>query len=84
MQLCGCCGNIVNQQEIGFWADIDNIKLGVGVRLYFMNLLYHTFIFLLGFFLYSLYALITNVNASNRQATSPTADIGLGPKLQQF
>jgi hypothetical protein len=79
----------VNQVEIGFGADIDNIKLGVGVRLYFMNLLYHTLIFLLGFFLYSLYALITNANASSTPPptatqSSPTADIGLGPKLQQF
>jgi hypothetical protein len=55
----------VNQNQIGFGSNIDNIKLGVGVRLYFMNLLYHILIFLVGFFLYSLYALITNSNASS-------------------
>jgi hypothetical protein len=37
----------------------------VGVRLYFLTLLYHVLLFLVGFFLYSLYALITNVNASS-------------------
>lgn len=41
----------------------------MGVRLYFMNLLYHILIFFVGFFLYSLYALITNSNASSKYFT---------------
>ena len=90
MQLCPCCGNIVNKEEISFTANIENIKVGVGVRLYFMSLLYHILIFLLGFFLYSIYSLITNLNASSKHYTiiedsqgqrSVTSDIGLGSKL---
>lgn len=55
-----------------------------------MSLGYHILIFLLGFFLYSIYALITNLNASRTHFTiiedsqasgSVTADIGLGSKL---
>ena len=57
-----------------------------------MSLLYHILIFLLGFFLYSIYALITNLNASRNHykiiedshgSGSVTADIGLGSKLMQ-
>jgi hydrogenase-4 membrane subunit HyfE len=66
--------------------------MGVGVRLYFLNLLYHILIFALGFFLYSLYSIITNSNASRIiigyieetvVKSSPTAEIGLGNKLEK-
>lgn len=80
----------MNKEEIAFTANIENIKVGIGVRLYFMSLMYHILIFLLGFFLYSIYALVTNLKASrthsiiiedSQASGSVTADIGLGSKL---
>jgi hypothetical protein len=63
--LCGCCGNIVNQGAIGFGQALCQIKLGVGVRLYFTTLMHSIAIFILAFLMYSLYAMITNLNASS-------------------
>lgn len=43
---------------------MENIKMGIGARLYFMSLHYHILIFMVGFLLYSIYALVTNSRAS--------------------
>ena len=44
---------------------MEDIKLGIGTRLYFLTLLYHILVFTVAFVFYSLYALITNLNASS-------------------
>ena len=67
MKLCTCCGNIVNQKEISFLCQLDQIRLGIGVRMYFTTLIYFMLTLLIAFFLYSLYAMITNINASSIQ-----------------
>ena len=66
LQLCSCCGNIVNQKEIAFTTQLPQIKLGVGVRLYFTTLIHYTIVFLVTFVMYSLYTMITNINASSK------------------
>ena len=65
LKLCSCCGNIVNQNEISFLCQLSQIRLGIGVRMYFTTAIYFMVIFLVAFFMYSLYAMITNINASS-------------------
>lgn len=90
LKLCPCCGNIVNQTDIPFWTPLEQVRLGVGVRLYFLTVLYHSAIFLGAFFIYSLYVIVTNLAASSQssskicEVTCPTARLGLGGKLDQY
>jgi hypothetical protein len=88
--LCACCGNIVNQTDIPFLTSLEQVRLGVGVRLYFSTLLYHSVIFLGAFLVYSLFGLATNLTASNIEGSKlctvvcPTARLGLGGKLDHY
>jgi hypothetical protein len=46
-------------------CQLGQIRLGIGVRLYFTTLIYFIVIFSAAFLMYSLYAMITNLNASS-------------------
>ena len=48
---------------------MDNVDLGVGVRLYFMSISHHAVIITLAFLIYALFALITNIVASVNNRT---------------
>ena len=66
VNICDCCGKIVNKEDIPFLTDMDEVKLGIGVRLYFMTLLFNLAIFIVGFLFYSLCEVIHNMRISRK------------------
>ena len=59
--VCKCCGLLLQDEELPYCTSFDELKMGVGVHLYFRSLLYNSIVFLLMFFIYSIYAMITNL-----------------------
>jgi len=54
-------------EEIPYCTDFEDMKLGIGVKLYFKTLGYTLFVYLIGFLLYSLYSIITNAETAGIQ-----------------
>ena len=65
MKICECCGSLEQRENLSLCTSFDDINLGVGVRLYFMSLGYTALLFLFAFFLYSVYAIITNIETAS-------------------
>lgn len=54
-------------EELSYFINLEDLNLGVGVYLFFKNYFFHAIVFLLMFFIYSLFSLITNIKIFNQQ-----------------
>lgn len=67
---CSCCGMISQDERLPYSTPIKDLNIGVGVLLFFRNYLFHSFVFLMMFLFYSIFAMITNVISYNDDLSS--------------
>ena len=93
MKVCECCGLMQQDTQLRCCTDIDEIDVGVGVKLYFKNIANHAVIMTCAFLIYALYSLITNVIVSTNNApisgplcvfdgSCGLSNLSIGTKLQ--